>query len=223
MDYRNAQAAPSKHLTGIAVVVGVHLLMAWLVVSGVGATIIFDVVPPLVVTAVIPEKPVLPEPKKLEELAPTKFEIPLVQPPTIEVLQPKAPPISTVTLDRRAETNFLTTGVAEPVGNVSNGISTVVYDAPISISASVGVACPNSKSVQESVRYPMQAQREGLSGEVEVEFTVTAAGVVSGERVVSTTNRIFNSAALLATRQFSCQGQGQDVKVKVPYSFKMPN
>jgi periplasmic protein TonB len=69
----------------------------------------------------------------------------------------------------------------------------------------------------------MQAQREGLSGEVEVEFTVSAAGVVSGETIVSTTNRVFNSAALFATRQFKCQGQGQDVKVKVPYSFKMPN
>ena len=221
MDYRNAQAAPSKHLTGIAVVVGVHLLMAWLVVSGVGATIIFEVVPPLVVTAVIPEKPVLPEPKQLDELAPAKLEIPVVQPPIIDVFEAK--PTQTVTLDRRVETNFPTTGVAEPVGNIANGVGTVVHDAPIAVSTSVGIACPNSKSVQENVRYPMQAQREGLSGEVEVEFTVSAAGVVSGERVVSTTNRIFNNAALLATRQFSCQGQGQDVRVKVPYSFKMPN
>jgi periplasmic protein TonB len=85
----------------------------------------------------------------------------------------------------------------------------------------VGVACPNSQSIRENMRYPLQAQRAGLQGEVEVEFTVSAAGVISGESIVSSTNRAFNSAALLATRQFKCVGQGQDVKVKVPYSFKL--
>jgi periplasmic protein TonB len=79
MDYRNMQAAPSKHLTGIAVVVGLHLFMAWLVVSGVGGTIVITVFPPpIAMTPIAPEKEKLPEPTVIEDQAPPILTVPVV-------------------------------------------------------------------------------------------------------------------------------------------------
>jgi periplasmic protein TonB len=97
MDYRNAQAAPSKHLTGIAVVVVMHFFMAWLVVSGVGAKIILTVVPPLVITPVIPDKPVLPDPPKVVEVTIDKvvLTVPQVPPPVIETERVNVLPVIT--------------------------------------------------------------------------------------------------------------------------------
>ena len=220
MDYRNEQASPSKHLTGISVVAGVHLVMAWLVVSGVGITDI-DVVPtkPVVLLPVIDAQIKPPKPKQIEPLAPPTVVVTQITPPEIEIEQPRGsvPTIISVPLGLQS------TG-EKSVGNTGDAGEKVGAAAVrVAASASVGVACPNSNAVRENVRYPAQAQRDGLQGEVEVEFTVSAAGVISGESIVSSTNRAFNSASLLATRQFKCVGQGQDVKVKVPYSFKLAN
>lgn len=216
MDYRNAQASPSKHLTGISVVVGVHLVMGWLVASGVGAGIVKEIVKPIVVMPLLPEKPVLPEPKKLEEAAAPKVDLLYFPPVEIVLIQEKqADPIA---FNRPAEAPEFKNASDLGLGSNSKSDSAA---PPIAAVSSVGVACPNSQSIRENIRYPAQAQRDGLQGEVEVEFTVSAAGVISGESIVSSTNRAFNSAALLATRQFKCVGQGQDVKVKVPYSFKL--
>jgi periplasmic protein TonB len=220
MDYRNAQAAPNNHLAGIAVVVGVHLLTAWLVVSGVGSTIITAVLPPpIVITQVVQEPEKLPEPDVIENLAPPILTLPVLPISPIDVIPPDVPVIRGSDKSDKGLPNTGDVGKVTdtPVGNGDAGVGPNVGAGTIA----VGVACPNSQSIRENMRYPLQAQRAGLQGEVEVEFTVSAAGVISGESIVSSTNRAFNSAALLATRQFKCVGQGQDVKVKVPYSFKL--
>jgi periplasmic protein TonB len=220
MDYRNAQAAPSKHLTGIAVVVGLHLFMAWLVVSGVGSTIICVFTPtPLVITSILQEPEKLPKPDVIENLAPPILTLPVLPISPIDVIPPDVP--VNRGLDRPDKGLPDDSKIGKDAGTPAGNGEAVVAPKVGTGTIAVGVACPNSQSIRENMRYPLQAQRAGLQGEVEVEFTVSAAGVISGESIVSSTNRAFNSAALLATRQFKCVGQGQDVKVKVPYSFKL--
>jgi protein TonB len=67
----------------------------------------------------------------------------------------------------------------------------------------------------------VQARREGLQGDVTIRFTVTATGQIKDPQVVSSSNRVFNNVSLNAIRQFNCVGQGQDVVVEVPFSFKL--
>jgi protein TonB len=85
----------------------------------------------------------------------------------------------------------------------------------------VGIACPNHMDVRSRTPYPPQAQRMGLSGEVLLEFTVMPGGEIANVNVVKSSNSIFNGAASTAVAQFRCIGQGQAVKVRVPFVFKL--
>lgn len=50
--------------------------------------------------------------------------------------------------------------------------------------------------------YPRRALLDGLEGYVIVEFTVTAMGTVSDVRIVESTHRVFEAAAIEAARKF---------------------
>ncbi len=148
MDYRNAQAAPSKHLTGIAVVVGVHLFVAWLVVSGVGGRIIRDVIPPpIVITPIAPEKEPLPEPRTIEEQAAPKIAGPVFPIIPIDVMAPDVPVKRSADRPDTGLPHDGKVGIesAAPLGN-----GDAVGGSKVgSITTAIGVACPNSQSVRE--------------------------------------------------------------------------
>jgi protein TonB len=85
----------------------------------------------------------------------------------------------------------------------------------------VGVVCPDYKAaIQKSLVYPREALLDGIQGQVVLTFTVTASGQVKDVAIKSSSNRVFNRAALAAVRQVSCAGQGQDVVgVELPLDF----
>ena len=85
----------------------------------------------------------------------------------------------------------------------------------------VGIACPNHGEVRSRLPYPQQAQNMGLSGEVVVEFVVAAGGQVQDVTVVRSSNRVFNSTATAAVSQLRCVGQGHEVRVRVPFAFRL--
>ena len=85
----------------------------------------------------------------------------------------------------------------------------------------VGVVCPNHLEVRGNTPFPDQAIRLGLSGDVLVEFVVTADGAVNNISVVKSSNRIFNNAATTAVSKLHCIGQSQNVRVRVPFVFKL--
>jgi protein TonB len=80
----------------------------------------------------------------------------------------------------------------------------------------VAVACPNHGSVLPIV--PRQA--EGLSGRVTVEFVVAANGAIQNVHVAQSSNPVFNRPATAAVAQYRCIGQGQAVRVRVPFIFQ---
>ncbi|MBL8523321.1 MAG: energy transducer TonB, partial [Betaproteobacteria bacterium] len=86
---------------------------------------------------------------------------------------------------------------------------------------SVGIACPNSQQVRTEIKYPPAARKDGLQGEVLIEFTVAANGEIKDIDIKSSSNRAFNSVSVAAVRQFKCNAQARDVRVQVPFSFKL--
>jgi len=85
----------------------------------------------------------------------------------------------------------------------------------------VGVVCPNSTQVRAGIRYPREAIKDGLTGDVVVAFTVGTDGNVKDLRVTTSAAPVLDRAAENAVRQFHCIAQGQEVRVQVPFSFKL--
>lgn len=98
---------------------------------------------------------------------------------------------------------------------------TVAGASSATVAASLGIACPNAAEVQGNIRYPAQAVREGIEGEVTAHFVVTGAGEIKNVAIASSSNRIFNNVVTQAVQQFGCRGQGQDVVVEAPFTFRL--
>ena len=142
-----------------------------------------------------------PPPPKMVQILPT-----FVPPPEVMVQAPVTAPV----ISNR-------TAVAPPVYAPPAPPAPVAAVAP----PSVGVACPNSQEIRTNIKYPVQARKDGLQGEVLIEMTIAANGEVKDVEVKSSSNRAVNSVSVAASRQFKCNGQGRDVRVQVPYSFKL--
>jgi len=207
MDYAQQQRSPGKHLTGIVFVIILHVVLGYALINGL-ATKVMNVIKQPIDTKIIEEvkKPPPPDtppppPPKTVQMPPT-----FVPPPEVMIQAPVTAPV----ISNR-------TAVAPPVYAPPAPPAPVVSAAP----PSVGVACPNSQEIRTNIKYPVQARKDGLQGEVLIEMTIAANGEVKDVDVKSSTNRAFNSVAIAASRQFKCTGQGRDVRVQVPYSFKL--
>ncbi len=208
MDYAQQQRQPGKHLTGITVVLIMHVLVVYALMTGLARKAIEVIKAPLE-TKIIEEvkKPPPPDtppppPPKMVQVMPT-----FVPPPEVQISQAvvQAPVISN------------RTAVAPPVYAPPKPAVVAAPPAP----PSVGVACPNSQSVRSEIKYPAAARKDGIQGDVLVEFTVAVNGEIKDVDVKSSSNRVFNSVSVNAVRQFKCNGQGREVRVQVPFSFKL--
>ena len=205
---------PAGNTAGLAIVVAFHVILGYALVNGLGRKLVDVIKKPLDV-AIIEEikapPPPPPPPKALPQLpkivAPPP---PFVPPPEVKV---EAPPVQ----------NVITTS-STPDPNPAPVAAPVVAAPPVAAAppaVNVGLACPNHKEVRSRLPYPAQAQQMGLSGDVVLEFTVTTDGQINDVTVVKSTNRLFNSAATNAVNQLRCNSQGHDVRVRVPFAFRM--
>lgn len=205
MDYAQQQRSPVKHLTGLGFVLLLHLLIGYAVVNGLARKMV-EVIKSPMETKIIeeaskpPEDTPPPPPPKMVQLPPA-----FVPPPEVQIQAPAAP--------RPTISN--TTRVIAPV----KPAPAPVVEAP----PSVGVACPNSQRVRAEIAYPAQARRDELEGSVLIEFTVAANGSIKDIDIKSSTDRVFNNVSINAVRQFKCNAQGKDVRVSVPFVFKLVN
>ena len=207
MDYAQEQRSPGKHLTGIVIVIILHVALGYGLINGL-ATKVMNVIKQPLETKIIEEVKKLPPPDtppppppKMVQVLPT-----FIPPPEVMIQAPVTAPV----ISNR-------TAVAPPV------YAPPAPPAPVVAAAapSVGVACPNSQEIRTNIKYPVQARKDGLQGEVLIEMTIAANGEVKDVEVKSSSNRAFNSVSIAASRQFKCNGQGRDVRVQVPYSFKL--
>ena len=210
MDYAQQQRSPGKHLAGITFVIIFHLALGYALMNGL-ATKVMNVIKQPLETKIIEEvkKPPPPDtppppPPKMVQVMPT-----FVPPPEVQIQAPQIQQPVIANTSPVAPTTFAPPSPPAP-------------PAPATASApAVGVVCPNSRQIQADIKFPTQARRDGLQGEVLLEFTLAANGEVRDVDVKSSSNRVFNSVSINAVRQFKCNAQGRDVRVQVPFSFKL--
>lgn len=86
---------------------------------------------------------------------------------------------------------------------------------------SAAVMCPNYREAMRSVSYPREAALDNIQGEVFAGFTVGSNGSIRDIVIKSSTNRVFNKPAIEMVQTLRCTGQGRDVTLSIPISFKL--
>jgi len=213
MDYAQQQRNPGRHLTGITIVLLLHVLIVWALVSGLARTVVEVVKGPIdvkVIEEIIKKPPpppeVVPPPPKMAAPPP-----PFIPPPEINIAPPPvpAPAISAVTQE------------APPAPQAPIIQKPVEAPPPAPAVRSARAVCTNYVEVVQSVVYPREALKDNIEGEVVIEFTITAAGKITDINIKSSTNRVFNRSALQMASQLNCPGVGQDIRAVLPVGFKL--
>lgn len=204
-------ANPLRQAAGLGGVVGLHVLLAYALATGLLKDVAKTLQAPLAATLIEAPRPVEPPPppppppptRKVVAEVPVKAPPPFVPPPEVAVAAPAEPAIAAVSHD--------------PVPPPPPA-PPAPAPAPV---VEVAVACPNSTQVRQGTEYPRDALRDRITGTVLVQFTVDPDGAVRDLGVVGSANRILAKASLAAARQFRCVGQSQAVAVQVPFVFNI--
>lgn len=214
MDFAQQQRDPTRHLIGIGAVVILHVLVVWALVSGLARKVVEVVKGPIevkVIEEIIKKPPpppeVVPPPPKVQAPPP-----PFIPPPEINIAPPPtaAPTITAVTKDAPPSPQ------APVIQKVPESPSTA---QPAIRSAQV--ACANYREVMSSIVYPREALKDGIEGDVVIEFTVGANGQIKDTVIKSSSNRVFNRSSMAVVSQLQCQSGGQEIRVQAPISFKI--
>jgi protein TonB len=209
--FQPQQGQPKRHLGGIFAVFLLHVILVYALLNGLGNKVVEVLKAPLSVSLLEEVKTTPPPPRLV--VPPPKFAAPpppFVPPPEVQVQAPRETP------------NVIAVASATPVAEtprVPEAAAPAPRAAPQIVN--VGVVCPNHLDVRSSVPYPPQALRLGMSGEVMVEFTVAESGQISDVSITKSTNQIFNAVASNAVSRFHCSSPGRDVRVRVPFEFKV--
>ena len=205
MDFAQQQH-PARNIARITMVVALHVVVGYALLNGLAHKVVEILKKPLDVSLIEEVKAPPPPPKTLPP--PPKVALPppaYVPPAEVQVQSPVSQNVIAVT----SSTPAPPVEVAPPPARV----------APPP--AAIALVCPNHVTVRSQVVFPPQAQRMGISGDVVVEFTVTGGGGITDITVVRSTNPVFNAASTQAVSQLRCNGQGHDVRVRVPFAFRL--
>ena len=221
MNFAESQRNPGKHPTGLIIVVIMHILLAYALVSGLAKKVV-DVVK--VVEAKAVDAPPPPPPPPPKELPPPPKNLPpppvYVPPPPVDVPPPPvAPTITTTNVlpppapDRKVEPAAPPAPVAAPAVHARSAV--------------INANDPSCKP-----EFPAAALRAQVSGVSRIRFTVDANGKVTAADVVGSSgptreHRLLDNAAkaALATCPFKAglddQGRPIGTQVEVAYSWKL--
>lgn len=209
MDFAQQQRNPSKHLIGITVVVVLHVLIVYALVTGLARKVI-EVVKAPIETKIIEEVKKLPPPPDIPLPPPPKLEAPpppYIPPPEIQVATP--PPVNAITVQTttppppqeiRPAPPAPTPAPAQPAG-------------PVQIAA----VCPT----QPKPVLPRKALQEGLSGTVVARATIRGGKVVNVEVVRSNPRGLYDSAVRAAMSSYQCNASEQDIVAMQEFDFKI--
>jgi protein TonB len=205
MDYGAEPKLSRNTVISIGLVILLHVLLVYAIVSGLATSVIAVVKKPLE-TKIISAPPPPPPPPPPVVLPPPTLAPPpppYVPPPLIQVQQPPQ------------QVFAVTTQVKPPAPT-----PTAPKAAP---STNVTVVCPNVGTVASQLQdqFGQISDTTGInSGHVTVQFTISPDGAVSNATVVSSSSPVLNGMALSGTRALSCRGQGQTVTVIAPFEFQ---
>ncbi len=209
MNFAQHQRNPQRHLTGIAIVALFHIVLIYALANGLARKVVEVISDPLQVKLI---EEVRTEPPPREVVPPPQFKAPpppFIPPPEVQVTAPPQTPVIAA---------VVTTPPSAPAP-VRAPEPQQIASAPQVVN--VGVVCPNHLDVRGSVPYPPQALRLHMSGDVLVEFTVAESGQIKDVSITKSTNQIFNAVASNAVSRFNCSSPGREVRVRVPFEFKV--
>jgi protein TonB len=188
VDYAQSQRSPGKHLTGIGLVLILHVIIGYALVTGLGKKII-EVIKQPIETKIIeevkpppPDVPPPPPPPKLQAPPP-----PFIPPPEIQIQAPPPPPQQTITQ---------TTTVAPP--------PQAFVPSPPAPPAPPKPAIRRDYKAAYRIEptFPPQAIRQGLSGRVVAWVHVAPSGSVTQVEIKQSSNRIFDREVIRAMSQW---------------------
>ena len=214
MDLYQTQRDPTRKLVGLGAVIVFHIILVYALITGLARKVVDVVKGPIevkVIEEVIKKPPpppeLLPPPPKLQAPPP-----PFIPPPEINI-QPPPTPAPTITA---------VTPEAPPAPQAPVIAPAPAPAPPAPAVQSAAVVCPNYREALSSVAYPREAALDNIQGEVLAEFTLGANGQIRDIVIKSSTNRVFNRPAIqMIQTRLTCKGQGQDVKLSLPISFKL--
>ncbi len=198
---------PSRRYTGWAIVIAIHLLIGWALISGTarkGLELIKKPLEAAVIQEVIIPPPPPPPPKEIKREEPkvkTEAPPPYVPPPDVTP-DSNAPTISSVATPPPAPV-----AIAPPAPPAP--------PAPRATRAEIGVVCPS----QVRPEMPRQALREGIEGVIRAQ-AVIAGGVVKDVTILSGP-RVFHSAVKTAMMQYKCTSDAAEITATQEFVFKL--
>ena len=203
---------PRRRLVGWAVVIGIHVLVLWALVSGTarrGLEIIKKPLEAAVIQEVVippppppPPPPVIKQIKKAEPTPPSPVPPPYVPPPDVAPPATAAPAIASTVTPPPAPLPIAPPPPAPPP------------PAPPAAPAKVdiAVACPT----QVHPEMPRKAAQEGIEGLVVAQITIRD-GVVK-DVTIKSGPRVFHAAVREAVMQYKCITNGEVVTTQ-PFNF----
>ena len=221
MNFAESQRNPGKHPTGLIIVVIMHVLLAYALVSGLAKKVV-DVVK--VVEAKAVDAPPPPPPPPPKDLPPPPKNLPpppvYVPPPPVDV--PPPPPQQQITT---------TTVMPPPAPDRKVEPAAPVSPAPApSVTARPAVVNANDPSCRPE--YPAAAARAQATGVSRIRFTVDANGKVTAAEVVGSSgptreHRLLDNAAKAALQScpikvgVDAEGRPIGTQVDVAYTWKL--
>lgn len=187
---------PSKRFKGIAIVIVLHILLIWGLISGTAQDALKIIKKPLeavVIQEVIIPPPPPPPPKPIKQIEAPKVEAPpppFVPPPDV------APPVSNAP-------SIVSVAAPPPTPVViAPPPPPAAPPAPAPNRSDIRVACPT----QVAPEMPRKATQDGTEGVVKAQATIRD-GVVREVTILSGP-RVFHSAVKAAMMQYKCTGAG---------------
>ncbi|MEO5689655.1 MAG: TonB family protein [Burkholderiaceae bacterium] len=221
MNFAESQRNPGKHPTGLIIVVIMHVLLAYALVSGLAKKVV-DVIK--VTETKVVDAPPPPPPPPPKDLPPPPKNLPpppvYVPPPPVDVPPPPPQPNPIATTDQKP--------IAAPERRIEpTAPSPSPGPAPVARSAVINANDPSCRP-----EFPAAALRAQVSGVSRIRFTVDATGKVTAAEVVGSSgptreHRLLDNAAKLALP--SCpikvgtdaEGHPIGTQVEVAYSWKL--
>jgi len=200
---------PSRRYKGIAIVIGLHILIGWGIVSGTARNALVALKKPLeavVIQEVIIPPPPPPPPKEIKPPEAPKVDAPpppFVPPPDV------APPV---------------TSTAPSITSVATPPPTPAVIAPPPVAAppkpaanrgDLRVACPT----QVPPEMPRKAIQDGSEGVVRAQALVKDGAVK--EVTILSGPRVFHAAVKAAMMQYKCTADATEILATQEFVFKI--
>jgi periplasmic protein TonB len=181
VDFAEQQRNPGKHIVGIGIVLGLHLLLGWALVSGLAQRMV-EVIKAPIETKIIEEVKPPPPPPPENLPPPPKFAPPppsFVPPPEVVVNPPPTPaPVITTTTVEPPPAPPVTIAPAPPP------VAAAIAPAAPPVAAAKPFIPNMNECAPKGEDYPAAAVRAQTKGETTVRITVDGQGKLTAAEII---------------------------------------